>query len=137
MLLVASLLNIASAFTSVATGRRSTAVFQTNYPHQDFNRAVMCAQDPAGCDIDEMLLLADELEKYDQCFFESEMDEKACDKEKMDRMDVAELLRMESEVLLRGDYLVNANLFVEDVEQAQLKEKWDNDCQRMDAYSNY
>ena len=105
MAIATSLMSSACAFSSVVTpGRPMMALFQTpHYPHQDFHRAVVCAQDPSLCDINEMLHLADELEKYDECFFESEMDENACEKEKMDRVDVAELLRLETEVLLRFD----------------------------------
>lgn len=81
-----------------------------------FDRAVFCADEPSLCDVDEMFLLADELEKYQGCFFEGGDD---CEKEKMDRLDVAGLLRLEAEVQLRHDYLENANLFKEDVQNAK------------------
>ena len=129
---------VAAFSPTTMKARLHSVLFQTpHYPHQQFHRAVDCAQDPSLCNVDEMLQLADELEKYDQCFFESEMDPVACEKEKMDRMDVADLLRLEAEVVLRGDYLYNANLFAEDVEQARLKKTWDGHSEAMDAYSNY
>ena len=39
-----------------------------------------------------------------------------CDKELEDRQDLAELLRLQSELVLRTDYLKNANLFASDVQ---------------------
>ena len=48
------------------------------------------------------------------CFFEE--NSMLCDKELSDRGDLAELLRLQSELLLRTDYLKNANLFASDVQ---------------------
>ena len=52
-------------------------------------------------------------------------------------IDVASLLRLEAEVLLREDYLDNANLFKENVDQARLKESWSEHQEELDMYSNY
>lgn len=112
------------------------ATQEANYPHREFHRAIECAENPGHCDVDEMLKLADDLEKYDECFFEKD-DPKLCDKEKMDRMDVADLLRLKAEVMLREDYLENANLFKADVEQSRNKENWEEHKQEIDWYSNY
>jgi hypothetical protein len=85
--------------------------------------------------VEEMLQLADELEEYQGCFFEENVHD--CEKEKMDRMDVADLLRLEAEVLLRRDYFVNANLFKENVESTIRKEHFEDHRKDLDAYSSY
>jgi len=118
----------------VATRKMSQT--NTDYPHKNFHRAVDCASEPGLCDVDELLELADKLEEYDGCFFEDDSDKAACMKEKDDRLDVADLLRLEAELLLREDYLENANLFKADVDKARLQE-WDEHCQELDMYSNY
>ncbi len=56
-----------------------------------------------------------ELQDFNEtCFFEE--NSMLCDKELSDRGDLAELLRLQSELLLRTDYLKNANLFASDVQ---------------------
>ncbi|CAB9524878.1 expressed unknown protein [Seminavis robusta] len=127
-------LNLLKTTTSLKQQKRQEA--SHHYPHKDFHRAIELAEDPDVVDIDEMLRLADELEKYDECFFENG-DEAACEKEKMDREDLAGLLRLQTEVLLREDYLEKANLFKHDVEQARFEETWNDHQQTMDMYSNY
>ena len=109
-----------------------------NYPHQEFHRAIDCATEPGLCEVEELMKLADDLERHgEECFFEKEEDTAACEKEKDDRLDVASLLRLEAEVLLREDYLDNANLFKENVDQARLKESWSEHQEELDMYSNY
>jgi hypothetical protein len=54
-------------------------------------------------------------ELHENCFFEK--DPKLCEKEVQDRKDLAEVLRMQSELRLRMEYLRGANLFVDDVSE--------------------
>jgi hypothetical protein len=63
--------------------------------------------------LDELERLAVKLEDVNECLFEKEGE--LCDKEMQDRKDVAEVLRLQSELRLRMDYVTNANLFSADV----------------------
>jgi hypothetical protein len=89
------------------------------YP-PEFYRAVECANRQGLCDADELLGLASELEKYnDSCFFEfqkAEDDDDDCEKEILDRLDVADLLRAEGELQQRRN-AVEFNSFKGDVEK--------------------
>lgn len=91
----------------------------TPYP-PEFHRAVECAKNQGLCDVDELIRLADELEAYDDsCFFEVEKigQDGDCEKEVLDRLDVADLLRAESETAQRRDTLEFSNLFTDNVEK--------------------
>mmetsp|Transcript_34261 Transcript_34261/g.50372 ORF Transcript_34261/g.50372 Transcript_34261/m.50372 type:complete len:151 (-) Transcript_34261:253-705(-) len=83
---------------------------------ETFYRAVECAENGL-CEVDELLSLADDLDQLNECVYEE--GEGACEKEIQDRHDVAEILRMRSELRLRTEYLKNANLFVDDVHREQ------------------
>lgn len=108
------------------------------YPHQEFHRAIECASEPGLCDVDELMCLADDLENHgEKCFFADEKDAMACEKEKKDRLDVSSLLRLDAEVLLREYCLDNANVFRDNVEEARLRESWNDHQEGLDMYSNY
>ncbi len=83
-----------------------------------FERAVDCAEKFGACDIEHMEYLANELEEFNGNYFEKAEGEKSAfmmEKEVSDRRDVAEVLRLQSELRLRMDYLEGANLFAQDV----------------------
>ena len=142
-----SLLSTGATIKDALVGRRAitsslmsttSASSTKNYPHREFHRAVECATETGLCDVDELLQLADDLEKHgEECFFENERDGEACEKEKDDRVDVAGVLRLEAELLLRQDYLKNANLFKDDVEKARRRQSWEDHQGELDMYSNY
>ena len=80
---------------------------------KDFVRAVECATKFNLCSLEELEHLATKLDNMeDECVFEKSV---LCEKEIEDRKDVAEVLRLQSELRLRMDYIENANLFSEDV----------------------
>lgn len=82
---------------------------------EDFVRAVECATKFKLCNLEELERLASKLENVDddECLFEEKS--VLCEKEIQDRKDLAEVLRLQSELRLRMDYIENANLFSEDV----------------------
>ena len=90
---------------------------QSDYPHQDFERAIECASTTGLCDDGELNKLADKLEACEGCFFFT--DKEGCKQEKVDRQDVVDILRMDAALQLRQVYLENANLFKERVENAR------------------
>jgi len=106
----------------VASRQHFTALFVAP---ETFRRAVECAENLGVCDIDELVKLADELEKTQECVFEE--GEELCGKEIQDRLDVAEMLRMQGELLKRKDSLDNSNLFAIDVHR-------DEKIQEREAY---
>lgn len=59
--------------------------------------------------------LKPELEEFNGNFFEHGMNKDVLDKEVQDRKDVADVLRLQSELRLRMNYLEDANLFAGDV----------------------
>lgn len=120
--------------TKATMSRLPTALFDVWYP-ETFDRAVYCANALGMCDVNEMMELADELEQFQGCFFEENAHD--CEKEKMDRQDVAELLSLEAEVMLRRDYFEKANLFKHDVETNERKQNFEQHMKDLDAYSNY
>lgn len=79
----------------------------------NFERAVECGEKYGLCDVEELDRLAEELEFYHGSFFEKSPELQ--EKEIQDRKDLAEVLRLEAELLRRQDYLKKANLFKEDV----------------------
>ena len=100
----------------------------------EFHRAIDCAKDHEQnqCDVDELLRLADELEKYDGCMIDWKVDMSSnnknvkdgdCEKEMMDRLDIADLLRTESEMLERRSTMEFSNLFKEEVEEDERNNK--------------
>eukprot|EP00560_Eucampia_antarctica_P003425 CAMPEP_0197835570 /NCGR_PEP_ID=MMETSP1437-20131217/26231_1 /TAXON_ID=49252 ORGANISM="Eucampia antarctica, Strain CCMP1452" /NCGR_SAMPLE_ID=MMETSP1437 /ASSEMBLY_ACC=CAM_ASM_001096 /LENGTH=120 /DNA_ID=CAMNT_0043441117 /DNA_START=122 /DNA_END=487 /DNA_ORIENTATION=+ len=108
--------------TPRTTKEQSSSLF---FNPKRFERAVDCANEYGMCDVNELGKLADELDKFQEnCFFEK--DPNSCKKEAGDRIDLAELLRLQSELQLRTDYLKNANLFASDVKIEQEKQERDN-----------
>jgi hypothetical protein len=79
----------------------------------DLIRAVECATKFNLCNLDELERLAVKLENMEECLFETKGE--LCDKEMHDRKDVAEVLRLQSELRLRMEYMESANLFSADV----------------------
>ena len=80
---------------------------------ETFERALDCAENFGVCDLDKMEELANELELLNGNYFEKDSELGA--KEAADRKDVAEVLKMQSELRLRMEYLRDANLFAKDV----------------------
>ena len=67
-------------------------------------------------DIAELDQWATELEQVDDCLFEEPDNAEMCQKEIQDRLEVAQIFRLEIELKLRLEYLKNhSNLFAEDV----------------------
>jgi hypothetical protein len=81
---------------------------------EDLELAVKCATKFGVCDVDTLHRLADKVEAgADSCLFE--VDEALCQKEIDDRIDVAEVLRLQSELQLRMDAIAGSSLFAADV----------------------
>mmetsp|Transcript_12594 Transcript_12594/g.30737 ORF Transcript_12594/g.30737 Transcript_12594/m.30737 type:complete len:141 (+) Transcript_12594:137-559(+) len=103
-----------SAFSTTQTGVRS---FKTTtalcYHSTAFDRAVDCANRYGMCDVDELLQLSEELEKFQGCFYET--DAETCTKEIDDRKDLADALLMQGELRERNHYVQEGNLFAYDV----------------------
>ena len=101
-----------------------------SYP-PEFHRAIECAKDEGLCGVDELLRLADELEQYTGCMVDWEVDMTKeseavgddCEKEMMDRLDIADLLRTEGEMVGRRDTIEFSNLFKEKVEEDERASK--------------
>eukprot|EP01083_Nonionella_stella_P098382 276625_1 len=124
-LLVASLQS-ASAFNAHSMPfSRELKLASAAEPHHSemeiFERAVECAERFGSCDLDHMEFLARELEECTGAYFEPTADHEMhnpasmMQKEVTDRKDVAEILRMQSQLRLRMEYLNGANLFAADV----------------------
>lgn len=108
-----------------------------NIYHQDhFQRAIECAQQEGLCGTYELLELAQELKEFDACLFVYEDDdenqlsssnqdtvytteEDVCERQEMDRLDLADLLQTEGELRIRRDTVTFANSFKEQVEKQQ------------------
>lgn len=73
-----------------------------------------------------------ELVQFEGCIFEE--DPEACKKEELDRHDVADILRLQSELKLRQNYLKHANLFTDDVTKARLVRERD---ELLEAMANF
>ena len=86
------------AFISPARRATTTSLAVTSVESDTFFRAVECAEG-ARCTLDELDKLATELESVDGCKFEE--GQEACDKEVLDRIDVASILRLRIELQLR------------------------------------
>lgn len=127
------LLGTAAAFTTRIVPHTPTtdlsAVSIDVVPQEDqFYRAVQLADNlhNSRVDIDELDQLASQLESVNGCQFEEEPQQQQadqnqpdlCDKEIQDRLDVAEILRLQIELQLRLEYLQKANLFADDVRRA-------------------
>uniref|UniRef100_A0A7S4JFN5 Uncharacterized protein n=1 Tax=Odontella aurita TaxID=265563 RepID=A0A7S4JFN5_9STRA len=108
---------LAAAFSpgpvAFRTHQRAKALSATS-KCETFERAVECAENFGYCNLDELENLAGELEAFQGSFFEHG-EEVMEQKEVGDRKDVAEVLKMQSELRLRMDYLENANVFADDV----------------------
>lgn len=98
----------------------STALKSLDGAHSEmetFERAVYCAEHFGTCPIEQMELLAKELEDLNGSYFESSNEEVVKNNKPMikkeieDRQDVADVLKKQGELRLRMDYLKNANLF--------------------------
>jgi hypothetical protein len=104
----------------VAAASSSSALYASDEDQQtityfeDLERAVECATKFGLCDVDTLLALADKVEAgADSCLFEVE--EALCEKEINDRKEVAEVLRLQSELQLRMDAIEKSSLFAADV----------------------
>jgi len=81
---------------------------------EDLDLAVQAATQFGLCNPEELQKLADKVEMgADSCLFEIEPD--LCQKEMDDRLDVAEVLRMQAELALRMEAIEGSSLFVGDV----------------------
>lgn len=65
------------------------------------------------CDVEELLELSAELEKFQGCFYET--DAETCTKEIDDRKDLADALLLQGELRERNHYVQEGNLFAYDV----------------------
>jgi len=123
------------AFSVTRKTTTRTTLFSTQEAKpRDFERAVECSGTFGLCDVDELLSLADDLEKHQGCFFEDTKEAWLCDKEESDRTDVAEVLRMQSELQLRMDYLKQANLFKADVDENRNVHERDELMEEMEVF---
>jgi hypothetical protein len=115
------LLSSASAFY-VSAPPVSVLKTALHYYPKTFERAIECGENFGRCDVDELLKLADELESYDEVYFEESLQDG--DVELRDRQELVDVLRMEAELKQRQDHLKGSNLFVHDVEEAHdMKER--------------
>jgi hypothetical protein len=116
------------------------------YPPQ-FHRAVECVKTQGLCHVEELLVLADELEQYeDSCLWQvpvngdsTEGTDDDCETEFMDRLDIADLLRAESEMIQRRETALEfSNLFREKIEQDEDQQNQPQPPKEViDLYSNY
>jgi hypothetical protein len=60
-----------------------------------------------------------------------------CEKEIKDRLDVADVLRLQSELMRRQEYLRDANLFDENIHQMEDRKRRDEYFKVMQYYSEY
>jgi hypothetical protein len=89
----------AAAFGTPPTfQQRSSALFVSP---GTFYRAVELAEGRHASTVDELDVLATELEEFVGCAFEEDSTPEICDKEIQDRVDVAEILRLQIELKLR------------------------------------
>jgi len=111
-----------------------------------FHRAVECAKNDGLCDVEELLALANELEQYDENCLQVDSNASSSitedyDDEIMDRMDVADLLRSEIDVLQRRETLIEfSNSFREKVEQEEEEEEAETTTlprEVIDAYKGF
>eukprot|EP00977_Amphora_coffeiformis_P030244 scaffold45609_cov214-Amphora_coffeaeformis.AAC.1 len=87
-------------------------------PNQDdLQRSIECATTTGLCPDDELIRLAELLESYDECLGSSSDADDDCEQERVDRQDVADILRADAALQLRLVYLNNANAFKERVEE--------------------
>lgn len=116
---------------SMLKGTKDDNTGHTSSIPPEFHRAIECAKDheQGMCDVEELLRLADELEQYDGCMIDWKVEmsrssiEADCEKEMMDRLDIADLLRTEGEILERRSTIEFSNLFKEEVEEDERKNK--------------
>ena len=113
--------------TSIVTKHFSTSVIMTiclpmkaatEAETDQYFEAVERAKD-GMCSVEKLDRLAAELEAVaDECKFENDNGDEACNKEIQDRLDIAEILRLRIELSLRLDHLKsNNNLFASDVQK--------------------
>jgi hypothetical protein len=116
------------------------------YPPQ-FHRAVECVKTQGLCHVDELLALADELEQYeDSCLWQVPMNsdgtdapDNDCETEFLDRLDIADLLRAEAEMIQRRENALEfSNLFREKIEKDEDQESQPQPPKEViDLYSNF
>lgn len=136
ILFIAILLQTSGAFLPAWQYKRpvtSKTVIGT-YP-ECFDRAVECSSGFDRCSVDELLKLADELERYKGAFFEESPTLQI--KEVKDREDLADVLRLEAELQLRQDYLQKANIFCDNVKSSIESNKKKDYMELMDDYADY
>ena len=93
--------------------------------------------------------LAEELEQYDGCMMTWQVDmeketngnnsvmEDDCEKETLDRLDIADLLRAEGEMIQRRDTIQFSNLFKEKVEKEEQQQGKTSMPHVIESISNY
>jgi hypothetical protein len=94
----------------------------SSYDMEMFERALECAEKFGFCEIKQMDQLAEDLEKVNGAYFETANEPHAASmmmKEVNDRKDVAEILRLQSELRRRMEHLKGANLFAKDVHEME------------------
>ena len=101
------------------------------YPHQkEFERAIECACEPGLCKDDELYQLAQLLESYDkdddETKYEDQEEDEDRKQERVDRQDVADILRADAALQLRLVYLNEVNIFKERVEEIIKKKNKNN-----------
>ena len=83
---------------------------------EDLVQAVKAATHFGMCDSDKLHELADKVEQgADTCVFEVETDQELCQKEIDDRIDVAQVLRLQAELQLRMEAIEGSSLFAGDI----------------------
>jgi len=133
-LIALSLLPVGAFRASLVPAARPAFLTKVRAFPERFERAVQCGSNFELCNVDELNDLVNELESYQGSFFES--DEELRAKEIQDREDLADVLRLEAELKHRQEYLKNANLFKEDVEEAVMLKHRDEYLELMDEYAD-
>lgn len=102
----------------------------------EFHRAVECAKHPGLCHVDELMRLSQELEQFDDsCEFVAAKPDDDCEAESLGRLDIADLLRAEGEMIQRRNTIEFSNKFKERVEEQQAHTGTPKAV--IDLYSNY
>lgn len=117
-----AILNSAAAFSvqSIRFSRQLTLKESSSSTHHElerFERAVECAEKFGTCDIEQMEELAKELDEFHGSLLTQ--NPSMMKKENSDRKDVAQVLRLQTELRLRMEYLNGANLFASEIHELE------------------
>lgn len=134
LLSLAAVLGLTHAFHTAALVSRNVKLFSmaetstdedTVTYFEDLDRAVKCATEFGLCNVETLHRLADKVESgSDSCVFE--VDAELCQKETDDRVDVAEVLRLQAELQLRMEAIELSSLFAADVkDEHDIRERED------------